>query len=236
MSTQQEFLKGSLNPLNIFKCITHNIKFLQNHPYYFKPSGLLLFCGAQGSGKTLSAVQYVTKLSYEYPKAIICTNVDIQGLNPDSTVVEYNGLDDLKNLENGYHGVIYLIDEIHLEYNSLESKNIDIEIMVEVSQQRKQRKHIVGTSQVYGRLAKPFREQISDIILCRCFFGIFQFNKFIDGTTAHEENGKLKCDVKHRFFWFHNPCLYNSYDTYAKMRRYRNEWQGRPRIFNNSEV
>ncbi|MFQ9701887.1 MAG: hypothetical protein ACLR0U_04940 [Enterocloster clostridioformis] len=46
-----------------------------------------------------------------------------------------------------------MIDEIHLEFNSLESKNIDIEVMIEVSQQRKQRKHIIGTSQVYEWLA-----------------------------------------------------------------------------------
>ena len=94
--------------------------------------------------------QYVKKLCSEYPDAILCTNVQISGLNPSTHVVEYDGLDCLKNLENGYFGVIYLIDEIHLEFNSLESKNIDIEVMIEVSQQRKQRKHIIGTSQVYG--------------------------------------------------------------------------------------
>lgn len=49
----------------------------------------------------------------------------------------------LKILKIGIDGVIYFIDEIHLEFNSLESKNVPIEIMVEISQQRKQRKHIV---------------------------------------------------------------------------------------------
>lgn len=109
------------------------------------------------------------KLCCEYPSAVLCTNVQISGLPPTTTVIEYNGLDCLKNLENGYYGVIYLIDEIHLEFNSLESKNIDIEVMIEVSQQRKQRKHIIGTSQVYGRLAKPFREQIRNVVLCSNF-------------------------------------------------------------------
>lgn len=33
-------------------------------------------------------------------------------------------------------------------------------------------------------------------------------------------------DVKKKSIWFHTPNLYNSYDTYAKMRRYRKEWQG----------
>lgn len=88
----------------------------------------------------------------------------------EKVCIEYDGLDTLKNIENGEYGVIYLIDELHLELNSLESKNIDIDVMTEISQQRKQRKHIVGTSQVYMRLAKPLREQIFNVVLCRKFF------------------------------------------------------------------
>ena len=130
-------------------------------------------------------------------------------------------------MENGYSGVIYLIDEIHLEFNSLESKNIDIEIMIEVSQQRKQRKHIVGTTQVYGRLAKPFREQIRNVVLCSNFFKVFQFNRLIDGSKSREENGKLITECSRSYFWLHSPALYDCYDTYAKMKRYRNEWKGR---------
>lgn len=226
-SASAPYLRGSVNPLNPFRVAKHNIAFRRAHPEYFDPDGLLIFCGEQGSGKTLSAVQYVRKVCEEYPQAILCTNVAIKDLPESTQVVEYDGLDCLKNLENGYSGVIYLIDEIHLEFNSLESKNIDIEIMIEVSQQRKQRKHIVGTTQVYGRLAKPFREQIKNVVLCHNFFKVFQFNRLIDGSKSREENGKLITDTCRSFFWFHTPDLYDCYDTYAKMKRYRNEWQGR---------
>lgn len=228
MNTLQ-FLEGSKNPFNIFKVIKHNNDFYRSHPDYFHPEGLLVFCGEQGSGKTLSAVQYVKKLCEQYPRAILCTNVAIKGLPEATQVVEYDGLDCLKSLENGYYGVIYFIDEIHLEFNSLESKNIDIEIMIEVSQQRKQRKHIVGTSQVYGRLAKPFREQIRNVVLCNNIFKVLQINRLIDGSKSREEDGKLVTDTCRTFVWFHHPKLYDCYDTYAKMKRYRNEWQGRKR-------
>lgn len=144
-------------------------------------------------------------------------------------VIAYDGLDCIKYLSNGIEGVFYLIDEIHLEFNSLESKNIPIEIMVEVSQQRKQRKHIVGTSQVYMRLAKPLREQIDTVVICKNYLSCIQFNTVIDGKTAVEENGKLHADIIRKFFWFHLPSLYDSYDTYAKMKRYREEWKGVPR-------
>ena len=163
------------------------------------------------------------------------TRSEIEKIQDVKIVIAYDGLDCIKNLSNGIEGVMYLIDEIHLEFNSLESKNIPIEIMVEVSQQRKQRKHIVGTSQVYMRLAKPLREQIDTVVICKNYLGCIQYNKVIDGKTAVEENGKLHADVIRKFIWFHRPDLYNSYDTYAKMKRYRNEWHGvqRQDIYNN---
>lgn len=195
-----------------------------------------MFCGGQGSGKTLSAVQYVKKLCEEYPRSILVTNVDIKGLPAHTAVVDYNGIKSLTKYSNGYAGVIYFIDEIHLEFNSLESKNVPIEVMIEVSQQRKQRKHIVGTSQVYMRMAKPLREQIKNVVLCKNFFHCIQYNRLIDGDSAYEENGKLHFDTIKRVFWFHSPKLYSSYDTYAKMRRYRKEWQGvsRQNIYDNN--
>ena len=160
---------------------------LRLHPGYMHSEGTMIYCGPQGSGKTLSAVRYLMALMEKYPAAVVCTNVGLTQypcnahLEPEAPqgwahdegctgrpIVEYDGLDCLKWLNNGYQGVIYLIDELHLELNSLESKNIDIDVMVEISQQRKQRKHIIGTSQQFMRLAKPLREQVHDIVLCKC--------------------------------------------------------------------
>ena len=262
----KDALKNSLNPIGIFKVLKWKWEEFRLHPDYFRTFGTCVFCGAQGEGKTLSAVQYVLHILEKYPRAILVSNVAIKD-RPFNTVlveengnyvmrriktnklvdtdvilkevdepdfepvtIEYTGLDNLKYVNNNEYGVVFLIDEIHLELNSLESKNVDIEVMVEISQQRKQRKHIVGTSQVFMRMAKPLREQIHDIIICKCWFGLMQFNKWISGETATEENGKLVADVKGRFFWFHRPEYYAQYDTYTKMRRYNQEWNGRKRI------
>lgn len=221
-----DLLRGSLNPKNLIDLAKYKRNFRKENPEYFYPEGLLVFCGSQGSGKTLSAVQYVKKLCIEYPRAILVTNTKINGLPAHTAVIPYNGIESLTSHENGLCGVIYFIDEIHLEFNSLESKNVPIEVMIEVSQQRKQRKHIVGTSQVYMRMAKPLREQIKNVVICKNFFKCIQFNRLIDGESAYEENGKLKFDTVKNIIWFHSPKLYNSYDTYAKMKRYRKEWKG----------
>ena len=233
----KDALRGSLNPKLLWRVFKYKAAFRCEHPDFFDPCGTLIFCGAQGYGKTLSAVSYVSKIANMYPKSILVTNVSIDpSMFPTGyDVREYTGLDDLKNIENGEKGVIYFIDELHLELNSLESKNIDVEIMVEISQQRKQRKHIVGTSQIYGRMAKPLREQIRDVVLCKCYFNCIQVNKWIDAFESTEKDGKLQACVKKMFIWFHDPALYSAYDTYQKMKRYKQEWQGRKRVTNNGE-
>ena len=226
---KSRFLEGSLNPFDLIRFIRFKRNFLAEHPEYFEPEGLLVFCGAQGAGKTLSAVQYCLRILEQYPKCLFVSNVDIEGIpNPDR-VFKYEGIDSLKKYENGYAGVLYLIDEIHLEWNSLESKNVSIEEMIEFAQQRKQRKHIVGTSQVYGRIAKPLREQIRRAVLCKNYFGLVQVNDEIDGFNTVEKDGKLETDSLHKYFWFHRPALYGCYDTYAKMGRYKKEWNGHAR-------
>lgn len=262
------YKKGLSNPLeldNLIDCLKYKRWDKKLHPHYFRAFGTCIFCGAQGEGKTLSAVQYILKICKKFPRAVLVSNVSIkdrpfnaesvqingqwwirrlstgvlyntdriliESLEPDwePLTIEYTGLDMLKYVCNREYGVIYLIDELHLELNSLESKNIDIEVMVEISQQRKQRKHIVGTSQIFMRLAKPLREQIHDIIICHNFWGVIQFNKWINGMTAQEKDGKLVAECKGRYIWPHSPDMYSQYDTYVKMRRYNKEWQGRPR-------
>ena len=222
-----DFLRGPVSPLGAVRSLVYKAEFRRAHPEYFDPEGLLVFCGPQGSGKTLSAVQYCRKILESYPACKFVTNVEISGLPPSIEVIEYDGLDTLMNISNGYAGVLYLIDELHLEFNSLESKNISIEEMTEFAQQRKQRKHIVGTSQVFMRLAKPLREQIRRVVICKNYLGLVQHNIEIDGTTAVEEDGQLQAQIMGHYWWIHTPALYGCYDTYAKMHRYKEEWGNR---------
>jgi len=255
-------LHDSFNLRNAIGLLRYKVEFRREHPYWFDPIGTAIFCGAQGSGKTLSGVNYVYNVLKDYPYCVLVTNVAMRDypfnagykvgkdgmpylydLETGETItsehiltgvykrvcVEYDGLDTLKYVENGEYGVLYFIDELHLELNSLESKNIDIDVMVEISQQRKQRKHIVGTSQVYMRLAKPLREQIFNIVICRNFLRAIQWNTLIDGERSTEKDGKLNAKVIGHYGWLHAPAMYERYDTYAKMKRYRNEWQGHKR-------
>lgn len=216
----QSFLGGSKDLSQFIDCRTYKREFRKQHPEYFDPDGILVFCGPQGSGKTLSAVSYVQTLARKYPRMMLCSNVEVRGLPETVQCVRYEGPHSLSEYNNGYAGVVFLIDEIQIEFNSLESKNIDPSVITEIAQQRKQRKHIVGTSQVFTRIAKPFREQFKYAVLCRCFFGCVQFNTLIDGARSLEDaQGNVHCENVRRYWWFHRPALYDSYDTYAKVIR-----------------
>ncbi len=206
--------------LNVFSGINAAVWKLKNaDPDEMKCVGINIFCGPQGSGKTLSMVHYFQKIIHDYPKAIVVTNIEFNFDIPNP-IVQYSGFKDFE-IENGIYGVIYLLDEIHLILNSLESKGVPLSVIVELSQQRKQRKLILGSSQVYSRMAKPLREQIRNVIVCKNYFGIFQLNYLIDAfETSENANGKLEVKKMKTSFFFHRKEDYTNYDTYKKMANY----------------
>lgn len=243
---------------NIFKTIKYRINFIKENPTYFDPDGLLIYVGGQGSGKTLSAVNYLYKILELYPKAKIVTNVILEQYpvvtyeqfkqkfrNRMNDLLEYMGdtemeelmykwyieenrvfmfldNDDFVKYNNGQEGVIFFVDEIQLYLNSLESKNINMETVTQISQQRKQRKHIVATSQVFGRMAKPLREQFSNVVACKCIANVIQNNALIDRDSLDNDDStstNITGKIKRRFIWTHSPKMYKRYDTYAVIER-----------------
>lgn len=204
----------------IIKLKKYEKQFKLEHPDYFPLDGITVFCGVQGSGKTLSAVRYVIDLAYKYPKCKIVSNLTINDTNLQDRIISWNGLETLK-LENGFEGIIYLLDEIHLEFNSLDSKQIPTDVFIEISQQRKQRKLIVGTSQLFLRMAKPFREQVKNVVFCEpCFFGCKIQNEWVRGCDLDELNGSIYITQSKINRYYKSPEDFKLFDTYAKIRNY----------------
>ena len=212
----QDYLDINLNILDGIKAQVWKIKNSMRDE--LKVTGINIFTGPQGSGKTLSLVHYLKKILKDYPKAIVVTNIEFN-FPVKNKVIKYSGFDDFK-IENGIFGVIYVLDEIHLILNSLESKGVPLSVIVELSQQRKQRKLILGSSQVYSRMAKPLREQIRNVIICKNYFGLLQFNYLIDAFNTVEKDGQLKVSKLKTSLFFHSKEDYLAYDTYKKMDTY----------------
>ena len=217
-------------------------------PDFFWPTGTQVYCGTQGSGKTISAIAHLLRLKNRYPKAIVVSNIALTNFTPlgvkeflqlersdeqsettgegsfqaSSHYVMFSDMDDLAlaltHINNGKYGVIYVIDEIHTYFNALESKNIPMYVFTEISQQRKQRKLIVGTSQLFLRMAKPLREQCDNLIMCRTLGGFITTQKAYDGMSLSQDyDGSLSGDLKKVGWFFHTRKIRGAFDTYQKV-------------------
>lgn len=199
----------------------YNRSFKDLHPDYFYPDGILIFTGPQGSGKTLSAVRYVSNLVKMYPKAIVISNMTLTNIETYPFIGFTQSLE--KYPSNGEFGTILLIDEIQTEFSSLESKNVSPSELAAISQQRKKRVHIVGTAQLWARIAKPFREQTAAAIDCSSILGErVQRNRIIDfNRCAYDMNGNLtEYAYSGQYFWTRSQEDYEAYDTTAVIKRF----------------
>lgn len=217
------FIHSNINIPNWIDAFLSSIKDDREHPDFLRVNGLMAFCGSQGSGKTLSAILYLEKLMKFYPELQVVSNVS---LNPDyfdqERVRPYTGINDLTKFDNGEYGVVYFLDEMQLEFNSLESKQMNMPIFEFVCQQRKARKHIIGTTQVFGRLAKPFREQFKYAICCRKLLGsLFAQDIYRAENVAYEDDIKTELTLKAHRYYMASPQDFSKYDTMEQIKRVR---------------
>lgn len=213
-------LKSEFNFRDLAATIKYQKEFKRAHPEYMQADGLVVFCGGQGAGKTLSAVRYLSRLSKMYPQAIFVSNINLN--LPGRDIVPYAGIDAISTMDNGYAGIILFLDEIQVEFSNLDQLHKHPSIIATISQQRKRRLHVVGTTQLFKRLAKPWREQCNAIVDCEAWLGgKVQINKVVDlGTIAEDSNGNLSTyDYSDRFFWFRSKKYFEMYDTLQRVNK-----------------
>jgi len=182
-------------------------------PDHFDTFGVHVFAGEQGSGKSIAAMHFIKMIKERNPICKIASNID---LNYQDDVI--NDWTDILQRNNGEYGQVIMIDEIQNWFSSMESKNFPPEMLTEITQQRKQRKCIVGTSQVFTRVAKPIREQVTLLYLpitlfgCLTFVRVFKCKLTEDGTVDKMIFMKL-------YFFVHDEELRSCYDTFEKVKR-----------------
>lgn len=185
----------------------------ERDPDAFPLHGLHVFAGEQGAGKTLAMVHFAYMLKNRYPNLKIKSNFHVE-FSDD----KIHDIDDIIFTNNGSYGEVQMIDEIQTWFNSLESKNFPLEMIQEICQQRKQRKIILGTSQVFNRVAKAIREQTYYIYEPMTIFGCLTivrvYKPKLDTTGSVMSRKRVKM-----YFFIHSEYLRNSYDTYEKIER-----------------
>lgn len=216
----KDYIRGSLNPKRIWEKIKYDLMFRKEYPDYFQPAGFICFTGIQGSGKTLSAVEYIHRILLDFPETVLVTNCYLQFPDWNGTQIRYEGYEQIENLDNGYKGIILFLDEIQIEFNSLDSAKVAPSWFSVICQQRKRRLHVVGTSQLFSRIAKPWREQFTAVIKCKTLFGFIQYNQVLDLDSVEQDvNGNI-IKEKSNFgaVYFRDIRSYDYYDTWERQK------------------
>lgn len=192
---------------------------------YFKPKGKqfpvgsIVFKGYQGSGKTLSMVHYVLQLQQEFPKCLVYSNVQIKGLKNFHLIENDRDVAEAISAQNGQNGVIVVIDEAHLFFNK--KSGIPLDVLTAISQQRKDRRRMVLSSQIWEELDISLRKQVKHIVSCHCRFGHVQVNTISDGESLSYDKlqGCYTAKSLYTEIFKHNQKLYDCYDTLQKIVR-----------------
>lgn len=174
---------------------------------YFNECGIHIFCGEQGSGKTMAMTERILKLQKAYPKCKTITNF---GLTTETDSLDYWQM--LIDYTNGKQGVVVGIDEIQNWFMS--GKNQLPEGMLEVvTQNRKNRRILLCTAQVFTRVSKAIREQVTLVYEPHTFLGCFTVVLVYKPQFDSEGNVK-KRKWRNMYCFTHTEELRNAYDTY----------------------
>lgn len=177
-------------------------------PDAFTHQGCIIFTGRQGYGKTIAMAHQIAQWSYEFPKSKVLTNFAYVGQH-----AELNHWKQLITYTNGQYGVISAIDEMQNWFSSNQSKDFPPEMLEVITQNRKNRRVILGTAQSFNRLSKPIREQATEVRKCRTFFKAVTF--VLRQQPELDSTGEV---VRWRnlgmYYFVHTDEIRNSYDTY----------------------
>lgn len=178
-------------------------------PDFFQPQGLVIFTGRQGNGKTISMMQYATELHDTYPLCKIISNTAYT--YQDKALTHWK---QLVNYKNAKKGVVVIMDELQNWFNSNQSRNFPPEMLSVITQNRKNRRIILGTSQNFYLLAKAIRSQCTEVRECVTLAGVLTI--VIKRAPVVDNDGDVK-EMKYRgmYFFVHSPRLRDSYDTWA---------------------
>lgn len=192
--------------------------------YFFNPQGLVIFTGIQGSGKTSAMSRYILDLQEAYPFSWTITNFGL--LTQDDELVHYLQLVDYKN---GKKGVIVGIDELQNWFSSRASRDFPPEMLSVVTQNRKNRRVILGTAQSFYMIAKDIRSQCTEVRQCvtllRCITIVLR------RRPVCNEAGDVKQMKFLGMYWFvHDDKLRNSYDTYKVIDNLKKSGFANPKI------
>ena len=140
--------------------------YFERDPDFFPYQGCIIFEGRQGAGKSIGMIEFARRMQKEFPLAKCITNIGYK--YEDAKLKSWRTL---INYKNGINGVIVVMDELQNWFSSNDSKNFPPEMLSVITQNRKNRRIILGTSQNFYLLAKAIRSQATEVRRCTTLLG-----------------------------------------------------------------
>lgn len=185
------------------------------------PYGMRLYLGEQGSGKSLSMIYDMKNIYNRFDDVSIISNIKLNLPNK----VEYQYYVDVEGLidsleyaeqQNQKH-VIVLIDE-GLTYFA-ENGGIDPALMSKITQNRKNRRFMMISTQKFERLNNRLRDFSLESVDCR-HFGNIQYNVIRDDQKLSWDKTLMQYTApkKGSYMFKRNNELFRLYDTFQVIK------------------
>lgn len=166
--------------------------------------GLRIYVGMFGTGKSLSAVNFVRN-SYNRYHLNVLSNIHLKDI-PYTPLVHYQQIIDAPR------NTIILIDEVSTLFNARTWKDFNINLLFQLLQCRKDRKQLVCTAQRFSHVDKLLRDITAEVIVCRKKWRVCM-NYAYDGWDYENTPAQFAIKPFWKLAYVATDSLYNAYDT-----------------------
>lgn len=190
-------------------------RYLYDRQLNFNDSGLIIFYGPQGCGKSSAVVHWCERLCALYPNIKVGSNFDL--LIEDFKIKSWK---QLVKEKNGDNPICFCIDELNEWADSHEWQKMPNSVISELCFNRKNKRVILATCQNLSQVNKRFRIQGNSGEFRRCFL-IFDFiNVVVRLRPEFDTEGNLIKKHYLGFYWFfQDEVLRYLYDTFRTVER-----------------
>lgn len=187
-------------------------------PDSFRDTGIIIYEGAQGSGKTMSLVYDIYCLQKKYPKVKVLDNFGYKYSD-----IRLGHPAELVDFTNDKYGVITALDEMGILFNNRDYKHFgDTGMLQVIFENRKVRRRLVGSSQKFSLLDKNIRLQVSEVRTAFTIGGII--SGYIRKIPRLDTDGVVKSmRFKGIKIFIQSPDLRAAYDTYFVIRSFKDK-------------
>lgn len=184
-------------------------------PETFSETGIIIYEGKQGSGKTISMVHDALMIKKKFPKCLLVDNLGVKGEDQF-----FNSPQQLCELNNGHLGICTLLDECGVLFNNREYKHFNDTGMLQIIfENRKVRRCLMGTTQKFGLIDKNLRLQTSEVRSAFCVGGIL--TGYVRKAPNVNADGQV---VSMRFkglrIFIQGQELRDAYDTFLVIKKF----------------